>query len=344
MNSATLPWVIASSVIRTAHMGESHGGLYIVDLNSGECEQVINWDTTNISFRDRGAERGLRGIEFYDGKVIVTSCDYVMIFDRDFKKLDEFGNRYLKDCHETSIDGDRLYVTSTRHDSILVFDLVKGEFVEGYCFRNNFDRILKKAAWKIAGLKLGAGIKVKPFNPNGPDGPDENDVIHVNNVRVVDGSILVSAYRSDFLYRVDGTRYQRVCRLPRETHNVQPLGDGFVACSTGGDAIVMIDANGRVVRSFPVVSYDESQLSYNHLSKDYARQAFARGLCTYGDSLIIAGSSPATVTAYDVQSGDIVRSVNLTVDVRNSIHGLEVYPWSTKSISAQEDDVSVAGR
>ena len=36
-----LPKVIATSVVRSAHQGESHGGVYLIDLNSGEFEQVI---------------------------------------------------------------------------------------------------------------------------------------------------------------------------------------------------------------------------------------------------------------------------------------------------------------
>lgn len=57
-----LPTVIASSVIRTSSQGESHGGLYLVDLETGSFEQVLDWNDGSISWEGRGAERGLRGI------------------------------------------------------------------------------------------------------------------------------------------------------------------------------------------------------------------------------------------------------------------------------------------
>src|SRR5207248_475638 len=42
-----LPRVIATSVVRSAHQGESHGGVYLIDLNS-----VLEFDlTTNVFSR-----------------------------------------------------------------------------------------------------------------------------------------------------------------------------------------------------------------------------------------------------------------------------------------------------
>jgi hypothetical protein len=37
-------------------------------------------------------------------------------------------------------------------------------------------------------------------------------------------------------------------------------------------------------------------------------------------------STPLTITIYDIQSGQDVVSVNLSMDIRNAIHGLEL--WS----------------
>jgi len=59
-----------------------------------------------------------------------------------------------------------------------------------------------------------------------------------------------------------------------------------------------------------------------------ARQGFARGLAVVSDSLVAGGSSPSTVTLYDLASNQRVMSVNLTMDVRNAIHGLEVWPFA----------------
>jgi hypothetical protein len=58
-----------------------------------------------------------------------------------------------------------------------------------------------------------------------------------------------------------------------------------------------------------------------------ARQGFARGLCVLSDSVVAGGSSPSTVTLYDLAANKRLLSVNLTLDVRNAIHGLEVWPY-----------------
>ena len=54
---------------------------------------------------------------------------------------------------------------------------------------------------------------------------------------------------------------------------------------------------------------------------------FARGLCPLSDSVVAGGSSPSTVTIYDLKANQILMSVNLTRDIRNAIHGLEVWPY-----------------
>ncbi len=77
----------------------------------------------------------------------------------------------------------------------------------------------------------------------------------------------------------------------------------------------------------PVERYDERKLSNSSLPKDHARQAFGRGLCDLGGGLIAGGSSPATVTVYDLNTSSVVKSINLTMDVRNAVHGLEVWPF-----------------
>jgi hypothetical protein len=58
-----------------------------------------------------------------------------------------------------------------------------------------------------------------------------------------------------------------------------------------------------------------------------ARQGFGRGLCVINDRFIAAGSSPSTVTLYDLPSGTEAARVNFSMDIRNAIHGLEVWPF-----------------
>ena len=58
-----------------------------------------------------------------------------------------------------------------------------------------------------------------------------------------------------------------------------------------------------------------------------ARQGFARGLAVISDTVVAGGSSPSTVVVYDLAGNRRLVSVNLSMDVRNAIHGLEVWPY-----------------
>jgi hypothetical protein len=47
-----------------------------------------------------------------------------------------------------------------------------------------------------------------------------------------------------------------------------------------------------------------------------------------GGAVIAAGSSPSTISLYDLRSGNRVAQCNLSMDVRNAVHGLALWPFS----------------
>ena len=131
MQTKSLPKVIATSVIRSVSHGESHGGVYIVDLASRKIDQVVDWNTTAINWEGRGLDRGLRGIAFYQESTYIAASDEIFVFDKSFNIVKSFRNPYLRHCHEISIAGTNLYITSTGFDSVLVFDLTQERFIHG---------------------------------------------------------------------------------------------------------------------------------------------------------------------------------------------------------------------
>ena len=82
-----LPKVIASSVVRASCHGQSHGGVYLVDMEKGSYEQVIDWDDTSISWGGNGGERGLRGIALHGGRIYLASYNKIFVYNKNFKKL-----------------------------------------------------------------------------------------------------------------------------------------------------------------------------------------------------------------------------------------------------------------
>ena len=98
--------------------------------------------------------------------------------------------------------------------------------------------------------------------------------------------------------------------------------------STGQDALVLGDRSARVLKKFEYPRYKREELSHADIPGDYARQAFGRGLCVDRVSkLLIAGSSPGTVSAFSAQKGEMVATLQVSNDLRNAPHGLEIWPY-----------------
>ena len=114
--------------------------------------------------------------------------------------------------------------------------------------------------------------------------------------------------------------------MPRGCHNAQPFKDGVIFNDTGSDVVRFVSReNGEVI--IPVPNFNHSDLHNTGLDDSrIARQGFGRGMCTIDDQFIAAGSSPSTISLIDIQHGERLAAVNLTMDIRNAIHGLEVWP------------------
>jgi hypothetical protein len=117
-----------------------------------------------------------------------------------------------------------------------------------------------------------------------------------------------------------------ICSLPRGCHNAMPHNDGVLFNDTAADAVRYVSRSASPV-AIPVPTYPEDQLEYQGVDDSrVARQGFGRGLCAIDDHLVAAGSSPSTISIVDLIEGKTITAVNLTMDIRNAIHGLECWP------------------
>jgi len=283
-----------------------------VNFGNDRAAQVLDWNAMGIEWQGRGWDRGLRGIEFNDDTIYIAASDELFAYTPDFRLIGSWRNRYLRHCHEIFRHERTLFLTSTGFDSILGFDL------DGKGF-----------SWGLQVAALGNGFVGTPFDPEFDDGPAPSNTLHLNNVYCAPGGMHISGLRTAGILLFNGRELRRWVTIPIGAHNARPFRDGVLFNDTEADVVRYTSRGGE--RVFQVPHFPAESLT--HLGQDdsrIARQAFARGLCAIDDETIAAGSSPSTITLHDLRPGARARMVTLTRDVRNAIHGLEVWPFGWK--------------
>ena len=307
-----LPKLIATSVVRGSEQGDSHGGIFTVDFDRREAFQHVDWNTSDIDFTGRGWDRGLRGIEFHNGEIYIAASDELFVYDQDFQIQRSFRNPYLKHCHEICKKDNLLFLTSTGYDSILVFNLSQEEFSRGLYIER------QRSEWQL-----------QQFDPCSSEGPEFVNNLHLNMVSVhATGVYFSGLHTGAMLHLGKDFSISEVCSLPAGSHNARPFREGVLFNDTKSDCVRYVGRNGGD-RAFRITRYPEEEVRFAGMDDTkIARQGFGRGLCPLSDRFIAGGSSPSTITIYDLHSNKTVVSVNLSMDIRNAIHGLEIWPYA----------------
>ena len=298
--------------MRGAQQGESHGGLYLIDLESRSVKQHIDWNTAGIDWHGRGWDRGLRGIAFDGERIYVAASDELFAFTPDFEPVNSWRNPYLKHCHEITVWERMLFLTSTGFDTVLGFDLDKLRFT-----------------WAMNLQSKGARFKPVGFDASADDGPMMLNKMHINNVFCNTNGMYISGSRTGGMLHFNGSKITMSAELPAGTHNARPFRDGVLFNDTQADVLRYSGrGDGEEDRAMAMPKCDPETLTHREAEDDeLARPGFARGLCVLSDSVVAGGASPSTVTLYDLPGNETLGSVQLSTDVRNAVHGLEVWPY-----------------
>lgn len=295
-------------MVRGSRQGESHGGVYLVDFERNRATQAVDWNTMDIDWQGRGWDRGLRGIAFDGETVYIAASDELFAFTPDFELSGSWRNRYLRHCHEIARHERTLFLASTGFDSILGFDLDAKDF-----------------SWGMHLRAEGDGFTCTPFDPAFDQGPSPGNLLHLNNVHCEPGGMHISGLRTEGVLGFDGRTVKRWVRIPAGAHNARPFRGGVLFNDTAADVVRHVTRDGQ--RAFPVPRIDPDLLTHTDLDDTrVARAGFGRGLCVVDEHCIAAGSSPSTITLHRLDGGE-ARMATLTYDVRNAIHGLEVWPF-----------------
>jgi len=304
--------LVATSVVRGSQQGESHGGVFLIDLIDQKVSQVIDWNTMDIDWGGRGADRGLRGIAFFEDTVFIAASDELFAYNPDFKLQGSWKNPYLKHCNEISVYAGLVFLSSTGFDSILAFEIEKQKF--------HWAMYVETEEYQFRG---------RAFDPSSDDGPLMLNKMHINNVVANQNGMYIAGLRTGGMLHFNGKKISMSATLPQGTHNAQPYREGLLFNDTVANVVRYAAPDADQERVFKVPVLPVEQLT--GMGKDtsqLARPSFGRGLCLVKEGLIAAGSSPSTIALHDMDSGKTALSVTLSKDVRNAIHGLEVWPYN----------------
>ena len=304
--------LLTTSVVRGSRQGESHGGVYLVDVEHQSVTQTIDWNKTDIDWQGRGWDRGLRGIAFDGDIVYIAASDELFAYTPEFQPVGSWRCPFLKHCHEIAIYERTLFLTSTGFDSILGFDLDMRQF-----------------DWAMHVDATRYRFRPSVFDPMSDEGPLMLNKLHINNVHCSDNGMYLTGLRTGGMLHFNGKDINMAVELPPDTHNAQPFRDGVLFNDSDDDVLRYTGrGEGAEDRAMAVPQYDPEKLQHREVGDDsVARAGFARGLCVLSDRVVAGGSSPSTITLYDLKGNETLASVNLSMDVRNAIHGLEVWPF-----------------
>ncbi|MDH3491538.1 MAG: hypothetical protein OEM20_05980 [Gammaproteobacteria bacterium] len=309
---ADIPPLLATSVVRGSVQGQSHGGVFLIDPASRSVDQVLDWNTADIDWAGRGWDRGLRGVAFYGGEVYIAASDELFVFDQRFQKLRSYRSRYLKHCHEIAVYENILYLTSTGFDSILAFNLDEERFI-----------------WGMQVSEADGTWQGQRFDPQSNAGPRPQNLFHINNVVCDSQRFTFSGLRTHGIVAMGSEmRLRLTVELPAGVHNARLVDDGVLFNDTAAKYLRFVTRDGAE-KHFPFPSYDPAEIEFAGIDDSKtASQGFGRGLCLINDRLVAAGSSPSTVSVFDLATAQRVFAVNFSMDIRNAIHGLEVWPYA----------------
>lgn len=313
--------VIASSVIRAANHGDVHGHIFVADLATGEFDSVFSLDNQDINWGGRGGERGMRGIRIFEDSVISATHEKIVIFDKGFNILGTYTCPWLGGIHEICVDRLKriLYISSTHFNSIVSMEIDTGKFLEAHYFSKDLKKVSvhnpnTKPGWlKRAKIEKGWGYS------------------HINNVHVdYDGYVRVSAYYGKKLVNLSNPSRNPI-RIPLGTHNPRIIDDNGAPVvlynHTEKDRIVVASPQGEVIMYSKTPVLPEDEIRNMPRDERIARHPWCRGLAVNGD-YIVGGSTPGMLNVYERNTLRFVKSIKMSEDIRNAIHGLEFWPFS----------------
>jgi hypothetical protein len=242
-------------------------------------------------------------------KVFVAGADELFEFTPGFDIAGVHVSPYLREAQAVACFEGRVYVVSAVHDAVLALDIESSRF-----------------AWGLQIVDDENGLRGVPFDPRSEMGPSATGRLRLNSLHCDPRGLFISGSRSQGLLHFDGKRIVRLVTLPEGVHDARPWRDGVLFNDTEAEAVRFLTPQAN--RVFEVPRYPEAELAPgSYEDSAVARQAYARGLCVLDNGVFASGSSPLTISLHDLDAMQTTLRINLSADVRQSIHTLAPWPF-----------------
>jgi hypothetical protein len=322
MTEATiqLPKLIATCSACGPGGDDFRGGVFLVDFAEQSVNRVIDWKAGADTARDAGTAgsdlaHGLRGVACFGDEVYVAARDEVLVFDHSFSFQRALRCPYLRDCREIFQLNNHLYLVAAACDSILAFDLEQQNFFWGLHMALEGDNVTATAF-----DPLGAN------GPGGSSGPPPQNLLRLNSVYGDQRGIWVCGEHTMGLLHIGNRNVvRRLVEMPAGIHNARPFRDGILFNDSAAGVLRYEGRDGER-RALAAPRYDPAELTG---ADDVVppERGRLRGLCVIGDGLVAVGSSPPTITLFDIDAGVEVARVNFSMDLHHGVHGLQAWPY-----------------
>tara|TARA_R110000824_G_scaffold275423_2_gene464090 strand:+ start:647 stop:1570 length:924 start_codon:yes stop_codon:yes gene_type:complete len=304
--------LICTTVVRAAEQGQTHGGLYVIDVESGEIIYHKPLGSDFVNYNERGGERGLRGIAVLDDRIIVAGATGLMELNRDtYEIVKKTENpEAFQSIHEICVHEDSIWVTSTGRNCIVKTDLdfnveniweYQAEYFDDY--------------QKIVSSKLVTGNQAS-CNSTSSCMNKKTDENHINSISAFNGRVVFSAALSD-LYDVETLEQVAPRTCGGFTHNFYEYPDMIISNKTTLRHLKIVRQEEEVLIPIPVCR--EKTVGVDKIAENNWNRGLARR-----EGLLFIGSSPARILIFDLETFRYTKEIVLESDVRHCIHGLEL--------------------
>ncbi len=302
--------LIATTLTRGGAQNDGSDAIFLIDLANQRAQQILRWNSLK-SANEKFSKTAPRAIAFDGDRVFVAGDGILFEFDPQLQLVATYECPYLGQCLDISRYRRRLYLVSSDYDSILGFDLDSNAF-----------------RWGLHVTRDRRGLRAQPFKPGAKNGPRPTSHLGLNSLHCVREGMFLSGQNTRGLHVYTGQYIRKAATLPDNIENALPYRDGVLFNDTGKRLVRFVPESGPQ-KVFNVPVYNPELLTHVGDEDTAIQQSYGRGLCVIDDRLIAAGSSPSTVTVYDLDAMKTVQSINLSMDIRTSIYGLDVWPYST---------------